>query len=47
MTYTNSEIAELVQPTKVNRRLYTDPAIFDLEMERIWARSWVLSLIHI
>lgn len=41
MTYTNSEIAELVQPTKVNRRLYTDPEIFDLEMERIWARSWI------
>jgi benzoate/toluate 1,2-dioxygenase subunit alpha len=26
---------------KLNRRIYTDPDIFELEMEAIWERSWV------
>ena len=26
---------------KVHKRVYTDPAIFDLEMERIWGKSWI------
>src|SRR5262249_3190278 len=30
------ELANLVQPGRVHRRLYTAPAIFDLEMERIF-----------
>jgi len=41
MSYTQEEIASLVQPTKVHRKVYTDPEIFDLEMERIWARTWI------
>ena len=41
MRYTEEEIANLVQPTKVHRNVYTDPEIFDLEMERIWAKSWI------
>jgi phenylpropionate dioxygenase-like ring-hydroxylating dioxygenase large terminal subunit len=31
----------LVQPGRVHRRLYTDPAIFDLEMERIFGTAWI------
>lgn len=34
-------IRRLVQPGKVHRSLYTDPAIFDLEMERIFGRTWL------
>lgn len=41
MSYSETDIAELVQPTRVHRKVYTDPEIFDLEMERIWARSWI------
>ena len=31
----------LVQPGRVHRRLYTDPAIFELEMERIFGNAWI------
>ena len=34
------EIAGLVEPDRVHRSLYTDPAIFELEMERIFKRVW-------
>ena len=37
----NDEIAALVQPDRVHKRVYTDPAIFDLEMERIWGNAWI------
>ena len=41
---TNISTAELhgrVQPGRVHRRVYADPAIFDLEMERIFGRQWI------
>lgn len=41
MSISASEIEQLLTPTKVHRRLYTDPVIFDLEMERIWGKSWI------
>ena len=41
MSYDNASLAALVEPTRIHRSLYTDPDIFDLEMERIWARSWI------
>ena len=31
----------LVTPTKLHRSLYTDPAIFELEMARIWGQAWI------
>jgi phenylpropionate dioxygenase-like ring-hydroxylating dioxygenase large terminal subunit len=34
-------IAKLIEPGRVSRRVYTDPAIFDLEMERIFGRAWL------
>jgi phenylpropionate dioxygenase-like ring-hydroxylating dioxygenase large terminal subunit len=30
----------LVQPNRVHRSIYTDPALFRAEMERIFARTW-------
>ncbi len=32
----------LVQPDRVHRALYSDPAIFDLEMDRIFGRAWLV-----
>ncbi len=39
---TTRQIADLVQPGRVHRDVYADPAIFDLEMARIFGRAWLL-----
>ena len=31
----------LVEPDRVHKSVYTDQAIFDAEMEKIWERTWV------
>jgi phenylpropionate dioxygenase-like ring-hydroxylating dioxygenase large terminal subunit len=38
---TNEYLQALVQDGRVHSRIYTDQAIFDLEMERIFHTSWV------
>jgi phenylpropionate dioxygenase-like ring-hydroxylating dioxygenase large terminal subunit len=38
---TGDDIRALVQPGRVSRRLYTDPDIFDLELERIFGSAWI------
>jgi phenylpropionate dioxygenase-like ring-hydroxylating dioxygenase large terminal subunit len=35
------EIAKLIEPGRVHRRVYTDPKLFELEMERIFGRAWL------
>src|SRR5262245_6632838 len=35
------DISQLVQPGRVHRKLYTDPEIFELEMQRIFGRAWI------
>jgi len=35
-------LAMLVQPDRVHRSVYADAAIFDLEMERIFGRAWLV-----
>jgi len=34
-------IERLVEPDRVHRDVYTDPEIFQLEMERLWSRTWI------
>src|SRR4029077_7977988 len=41
MSNIDAELARLIAPGRVHRRLYTDPAIFELEMERIFDAAWV------
>lgn len=38
---TATDFAALVQPDRVHSRLYKDPAIFEEEMDRIFASTWV------
>ena len=35
------DIETLVQPGRVHRRLYTDPDIFERELDRIFGRAWI------
>lgn len=37
----SATLRSLVRPNGVHRRLYTDPAIFELEMDRIFGRAWL------
>jgi len=34
-------IGRLIEPGRVSRRVYTDPDIFELEMQRLFGRSWL------
>ncbi len=35
------DLSRLVEPDRVRREVYTDPGIFDLEMQRIHERVWI------
>ena len=35
------DVVSLVRPGSVHRRLYDDPAIFELELERIFGSAWI------
>jgi phenylpropionate dioxygenase-like ring-hydroxylating dioxygenase large terminal subunit len=41
MNNITTDLAQCIAPGRVRRELYTDPAIFDLEMERIFYTAWV------
>lgn len=41
MSLSNELVASLVRPDSVHKRVYTDPAIFELEMQRIYGRTWI------
>ena len=37
----DASLGDLIQPDRVHGSLYTDPTLFDRELERIWYRTWV------
>lgn len=41
MSYSNEELRGLIREDAVHRSVYTDPEIFELEMERIWGQAWL------
>jgi phenylpropionate dioxygenase-like ring-hydroxylating dioxygenase large terminal subunit len=41
MSWSKDDIASMVEPDRVHRKAYVDPDIFDLEMERIFEKTWV------
>jgi phenylpropionate dioxygenase-like ring-hydroxylating dioxygenase large terminal subunit len=41
MQYTNQQIADLVRDDCVHKSVYTDPDLFQLEMERIYGHAWI------
>lgn len=41
MRISNEEIAGLIRADSVHKKVYTDPEIFALEMERIYGQAWI------
>ena len=41
MAYTNEQIEALVREDSVHKSVYTDPELYQLEMERIYGRAWI------
>jgi phenylpropionate dioxygenase-like ring-hydroxylating dioxygenase large terminal subunit len=37
----SAALGRLVEPDRVHRDVYTDPEVFQLEMERLWSRTWI------
>jgi phenylpropionate dioxygenase-like ring-hydroxylating dioxygenase large terminal subunit len=35
-------IKELVEPDRVHRAVYTDAALFELELDRLFGRAWLI-----
>lgn len=38
----HDQLAMMVQPDRVHRAVYVDPAVFELEMKRLFGRAWLL-----
>ena len=41
MSYSVDKLDKLVEKNRVHRDVYTNPEVFELEMERLWGRAWV------
>ncbi len=35
------EISDLIQENRIDKSVYLDPEIFELEMQNIWAKAWI------
>ena len=36
-----SQWGELIRPDRVHGSLYTDPTVFEAELQNIWYRTWI------
>jgi phenylpropionate dioxygenase-like ring-hydroxylating dioxygenase large terminal subunit len=41
VTWSAADLKELVQADRVHRAVYTDPAIFEAELDRLFGRAWL------
>ena len=41
MSYSVDRLDKLVEKNRVHRDVYTNPEVFELEMERLWGRAWI------
>ena len=41
-TFTHDELVKMIHPDKVHRGIYSDPDLFELEMEQLFGRAWLL-----
>lgn len=41
MSYSSQDLEALVRENSVDRRVYVDPEVFELEMQKIWGRAWI------
>ena len=32
---------KLALPTRIHRSVYTDPELFELEMQHVWGQAWI------
>lgn len=39
--YGVNHIKSLVEPHRIHRDVYIDPALFEIELDRVWGRTWV------
>jgi hypothetical protein len=39
--FEKENLGSLIQPDRVHRSIYVDPNIFELEMQRIFGKSWI------
>ena len=39
-SYNNTRLRDLIRPDCVHKDVYLDPALFRLELQRIFSRSW-------
>ncbi|MDG1906643.1 MAG: aromatic ring-hydroxylating dioxygenase subunit alpha [Arenicella sp.] len=41
MNYNEEHLAKLVHDTKAHKSVYTDAGVFDVEMQKLWGKSWI------
>ena len=41
MTFTTEQLTRMVEPARLHRNVYINEDVFELEMERIWGKSWI------